>query len=153
MTVLGMTVRIKDGRPLVRGVFLPDDDLDSAAPRTFRHISQLGQSIADQLQQFHDDLTTKLTAESVAACVIREADDGRQGGLTLPRRTRYRAEGVALAAVRHFSASVVIMNGQQIGKAGPGDNLSEVQAAAAGLVARDYEDAATAALAARSLLA
>jgi hypothetical protein len=148
---VGITVRAKASRPYLRGVVL-DDPTAGSTPLTFAHGSNAGQTLAEQVHGLADALRTALTAvtSGVDAVVVREADDGRRGGLTAGRKARARGEGVALDVARAITARVEVMNGPAIGRA-CGGNLASAEVAAAAIVSVDWVEAASAALAARSL--
>lgn len=88
MAVVGVTVRVKDGRPRLKVVVLDDPDA-SAQPRLFEHYAGGGEDAAEQIHGLADAFHTQLVGvtSSVDAVVVREADDG--------------ARGVSPLAVRH----------------------------------------------------
>lgn len=151
MAVVGITVRVKAGRPYLRGVIL-DEPAGGAAAVTFDHSASPGQTLAEQVHGLADALRTALTAvtSGVDVVVVREADDGQRGGLTSGRKARARAEGAVLDVARARTTKVEVMNGPQVGRA-CGGNLASAEALAAAEVTADWVEAGSAALAARSL--
>jgi len=151
MAVVGITVRVKGGRPHLRGVVL-DDPSDDSPPRTFSHLASSADGLAEQVHGVADALRTQLTAlaGSLTALVVREADDGARGGLTSGRKARARAEGAVLDVGRARTQRVQVMSGPQVGRA-CGGNLQTAEALAAEQVDAEWIEAGSAALAARSL--
>lgn len=115
----------------------------------FRHLGEQGADVAEWMHRLKGALTTDLTGDEIAAVVVREADDGQHGGMTLARRNRARAEGVGLAVARDFTTVVALANGAQVAKAA-GRDLADVQAEAEALVGKEYVEACAAAIAARA---
>lgn len=151
MASIGIAVRAKNTRPLVRGVVLEED----GSTRTFEHFAAGTEDQPAQIHSIADAVRTELTGvtSGIDAVVMREADDGARGGLTKGRKARARGEGAVLDAVRALTPSVAVMNGPQVGRA-CGGNLAYAEAQAADLaLGEDWIVAASAAIAARSLVA
>jgi len=151
MALVGITVRIRTGRPYLRAVVL-DDPAPGSPARTFDYLAAAGDGQADQVHGLADALRTELTAVvgPIEAVVVREADDGARGGLTSGRKARARAEGAVLDVARGRTVKVDVMSGPQIGRA-CGGNLGSAETLAAEEVDAAWVEAASAALAARSL--
>lgn len=101
--VVGITVRVKDGRPVLRGVVL---DVSSASVRTFSFESTKGADPENHLHDLADALTAQLKVQPILAGVLLEAGFAPRAGLTLPNKMRLRAEGVALNVLRTSTPNV-----------------------------------------------
>lgn len=149
MSFLGLTVRANASRPHVRGVLLEHD----GAIRKFQHHAPASETLAGQIAGVVDAVRSEIAGDvDIEAVVLREADDGRHGGLTTGRKARARAEGAVLAVARSVTPNVEVMNGPQLGRALEG-KLADAQDAGRALVgSAEWVEPAAAALAARAIV-
>lgn len=147
--VVGVTVRIKDGGPHLRGVVLDDTD-QSTVVRKFEHVSTKGAQPEVQLLDLAHALSSELRVQSVRAAALLEAGFASRAGLTVPNKHRLRAEGVALHVLRESTHLVRLGDkrilGTELGLSGP-----DLRAKGVDLTDEAWADAAGAALVACSL--
>lgn len=149
MSYVGVAVRIVRGRPHLRGVVL--DEPSVGAVRTFDYLPPAGVQAPDMIRSVADGLAGQLAGveSAVLRLVIRQADDGRHGGMTAGRVLRARAEGAIAYVAKLECSDVQILDGPAIGRAF-GGSLASAESSALQIVAKDWMVAASAALAARS---
>lgn len=147
--VVGVTVRIKDGGPVLRGVVLDEAD-QSIVSRTFDHVSTKGADPEVQLLDLAHALGSEMKVQPVRAAALLEAGFAASAGLTVVNKHRLRAEGVALHVLREFTNLVKLgdkrLLAKQLELKGP--ELHDEGVALAGAL---WADAAGAALVACSL--
>ena len=152
MAVIGVTLRVRDGRVRLRAVAL-DGPPAGAVSMVFEQRADGGAGPADQLRnvagQFHRWL--REVPEEVDALVVREVDESQRGGLTPARKLRARAEGAVLQVASAFTPRTEVMNGAQVARAAARGDLTEAETMAAALVPAQFVEAGAAAIAARSL--
>lgn len=150
MTYVGVAVRISKGKPHLRGVLL-----DHPAPgdvQTFDYLPPSGAEATDMIHSIADGLAARLAAvqPGIVRVVLRQADDGRRGGMTSSAVLRARAEGAAAYVARQECPDVRILNGPAVGRA-CGDDLADAEEQATRIAGSVWTVAGSAALAAKNL--
>ena len=151
MAVVGVTVRIREGRARLKVVVLGDPTSESAA-RKFEHRCPSGQHPDEQVRSIAEALYAQLVATTadIGALIVLEADESPRGGLTPGRKLRARSEGALMQVGGAFAPQVRVLNKVEATGAA-GRNLHPGMKAAAEEVSTEFMDACTAALAAATL--
>jgi len=135
---------------LVLGVILDSDT--HALIDLFEHIPEKAHNEAAQAQAARDAVSSVLSAHSVAAAVLLEADYHKKSRVQAGTKQRLRLEGAVLSACLDKIPTVEVMNGPALGRA-CGTKKEDAVATAAGLVTdARFSEAAAAAMAACSLV-
>lgn len=147
--VVGVTVRIKNGGPHLRGVVLDDAD-HGMVVRMFEHVSTTGADPEVQLLDLAHALSAEMRVQPVRGAVLLEAGFAPRAGLTAPNKHRLRAEGVALHVLRESTNLIRLGDKRVLGKqlklTGP-----ELQDKGTAVAGASWGDAASAALVACTL--
>ena len=147
--VVGVTVRIKDGGPHLRGIVVDEAHLDHVV-RKFQHLSTKGEDPEVQLLALGHALTAEMKVQPVRAAALLEAGWAARAGLTNSNKHRLRAEGVTLQALRENTSAVRFgdkrLLAQVLKLTGP-----ELHEKGAALTDETWADAAAAALVACSI--
>jgi Holliday junction resolvasome RuvABC endonuclease subunit len=143
---MGVVVGTEDGRPVIRGVVLNDSGVEIGE---IQHRADLRNDVRTQLDDLAKAIETAIQANSPEVMVMR------LGRIHMWERrsttaTRARAEGVLVATGRDRGVHVLVMDGDEVGKAVGGDRASADKAAKA-WASKDFVEAAAAALAAHSI--
>ncbi len=147
--VVGLTVRVKDGCPVLRGVVL-DEQAPSVANRKFVYSATKGADPEVQLHSLAESLAAHLTVQPVRAAALLEAGFAARAGLTGPNKHRLRAEGVALNVLRSSTSLIRFGDKRLLGLVLETDGAGLV-ALGATVVADPWAEAACAALVATRL--
>jgi hypothetical protein len=149
--VLGLSLPAPKNKRTVCGIVL-DTGTDRIVA-TIRHVTVRGHAEAQRARDAHDHLASALSIHTISAAVLLEADFHARRGLSDGVKDRLRLEGACLAACQGSTPTVVVMDGQAMGRAVCGGTKDEGLAAAEQFGAEaDMVEATAAALAAKSLV-
>jgi hypothetical protein len=143
---MGVIAGTEEGRPVVRGVVLDDSGIELGE---MQHLTDLRNDLRTQLDALAKAIETTIQEHSPEVMVIRT---GRIHMWERRRTTaaRARAEGVLLATCRDHGVHVLVMDGDEVGRAVGRDRASADKAAKA-WASKDFVEAGAAALAAHSI--
>lgn len=120
--VVGVTVRIKDGCPVLRGVVIDEAD-QTAVSRRFEYATTAGTEPEVQLLDLVQALSSQLQVQPIRAAALMEAGFAARAGLTKETKLRLRGEGAAVGVLRGATHLVTLGDkrvlGNVVGLSGP----------------------------------
>jgi hypothetical protein len=146
MSVMGVSVDIEEGRPVVRGVILDDSGTEVGE---IQHLTDMRYDVRAQLDELAKAFETTLVGQCPELIVIRLGQihiwDSRKS-----TARRARAEGVLLATSRDNDVHVLAMDAGEVTRAVGGDR-SSVDKAVRSWATKAFVEVGAAALAAHSI--
>jgi Holliday junction resolvasome RuvABC endonuclease subunit len=143
---MGVMVGTEDGRPVVRGVVLDDSGTEVGE---IQHLTNPRNDVGTQLDELAKAIETPIQTHKPEVMVMRLAPI-HMWERRSTTATRARAEGVLVTTGRDHGVQVLVMDGDEVGRAVGGDPASADKAAKA-WASKDFVEAGAAALAAHSI--